>query len=167
MSYFSYRATAKCKLNATTLEEAVHLCVNQALLGNNNQDIPVELEDHSFEELCEELQPYFQSFYDDGQVVVFVDTEECSGNAEFFDYITSILCKIQSGDHLEISWSSYDSREGIAGGTDYYNQDGQPILIDSISNLGDKLSNIEQITNWCASDAIKLEAIKQELLRSL
>jgi hypothetical protein len=162
MSYYSYRATAKCKLNVATLEEAVHFCVRQALFGDSNQDIPVELKDHSPEELYDEFLPYFQSF-DAGEVVVFVDTEERSGNTDFFDYITSLLCKIQSGHHLEVSWSSYDSREGIAGGTDYYNQEGQPILIDTFSSLRNKLSNIEQIINWKASDAIKLEAITQTL----
>lgn len=164
MSYYSYRATGKCKLSAATLEEAVKACVQEALEGSPESAgaLPVELQDHSPEELYDELQPYFQSF-DAGEVVVFVDTEESTGNTDFFDYITSILCKIQSGDHLEVSWSSYDSREGIAGGTDYYGQDGQPILIDSISSLRNKLSHIKQITNWCASDAIKLEAIRQEL----
>lgn len=164
MSYYSYRATAKCKLNASSLEEAIKACVQEALEGSPESAgaLPVELQDHSSKELYDELQPYFQSF-DDGEVVVFVDTEERSGNTDLFDYITSLLCKIQSGDHLEVSWSSYDSREGIAGGTDYYNQDGQSILIDSISSLRNKLSNIQQITNWKASDAIKLEAIRQEL----
>jgi hypothetical protein len=95
--------------------------------------------------------------------VVFVDTEERTGNTDFFDCIASLLCKIQSGDHLEVSWSSYDSREGITGGTDYYNQDGQSILIDSISDLRNKLNSIQEITSWKASDTIKLEAIKQEL----
>lgn len=164
MSYCSYRATAKCKVNATSIEEAVVACVQEALEGSPESAaaLPTDLQTHSKEELFDELLPYFQSF-DAGEVVVFVDTEECLGNINFFDYITHLLCKIQSGDHLEVSWSSYDSREGIAGGTDYYNSDGQPILIDSISSLRNKLSNIEQITNWKASDAIKLEAIKQIL----
>lgn len=164
MSYYSYRATARCKVDATSIEEAVAACIQEALKESSESAsaLPTDLQTHSKEELFDELLPYFQSF-DAGEVVVFVDTEERLGNTDFFDYITHLLCKIQSGDHLEISWSSYDSREGIAGGTDYYNKDGQPILIDSISSLRNKLSNIEQITNWKASDAIKLEAIKQIL----
>lgn len=164
MSYYSYRATAKCKVNATSIEEVVIDCIQEVFKESSESfnALPTDLATHSKEELFDELLPYFQSF-DAGEVIVFVDTEENTSNPEFFDYIVSLLCKIQSGDHLEVSWSSYDSREGIDGGTDYYNSDGQPILIDSVISLRNKLSNIEQITNWKASDTIKLEAIKQIL----
>jgi hypothetical protein len=163
MSTYTHRSTATCRVAFPTLEHTIRACAHFACADRDS--LPTDLSTHSAEELYEEFQPYFQSL-DGNQVTIAVDTEEGYYCTEFFDYIVELLCKVQSGDFVQVNWSGWDSREGVSGGCDYYGKNGAFIDLDEAIASRSRIEEIKQILRSGDDDCDQLVAIEQIINRA-
>lgn len=143
MTSYSYRAIATCNLDGVeNAEQATRLIVQTALTNPTLKlAIPDDLATDSYDDLFAEFKQYIK-INELGQVVVTVDTDEGNLCTTFFDYITSVLATIHTGDCLEINWSDWDSREGIGGGCDRYGPGGKFIDPSSDSKVLDEVAKL-------------------------
>lgn len=143
MSSYSYRAIATCVLDGVEdAEQATRLIVQTALTNPTLKSaIPDDLATDDSNDLFVEFKQYIK--VDGlGEVVVSIDTDEGNLCTQFFDYITSVLATIHTGDCLEINWSGWDSREGISGGCDRYGPGGRRFDPCDDSEALDKIAKL-------------------------
>ena len=151
MSYIERSSTATCSLSVTTADEAVTLLTDW--LGNHPDKFPEGLSvDGTESEIAEELSPYI-SMSESGQIVVSLDTESESGNyhSGIFDFIAFHFAKIQTSEYMTVNWSSYDFRNGISSGTDYWDSDGKCLDISNSLKDSEALDSITVLlsgTEW-------------------
>lgn len=150
MSYSTHSCTATCSLAVSTAAEAITLLTDW--IGNNPDEIPDGLsEDCTDGEVAEELSLYV-SMDESGQVIVTLDTDGDNGNSEIFDFISSHFAKIQTSDYMTVTWSCYDSRDGMSSGTDYYDQNGEYFDMHDKSKDSKALDQIAQILSDTSRD---------------
>ena len=149
MSSYSHRAIATCLLDGVEdAEQATRLIVHTALTNPTLRSaIPDDLATDDSDDLFVEFKQYIE-VNELGEVVVSVDTDEGNLCTQFFDYITSILATIHTGDCLEINWSGWDSREGLSGGCDCYGPGGIPLEPASDARALDKIAQILSESEW-------------------
>jgi hypothetical protein len=125
MSITTSCATATLTLaNVNSVQDAAQLYVDW--LGDNPEEIPdCASIDITAEELSEEVSPYIQ--FENGDVIVTYDTESDDGNydSEYFDSITEHFRSIMTSELMVVNWSTFDSRDGVSSGTDYYDETGK------------------------------------------
>ena len=151
MSFTQHASTATCTLSVNTVDEAVTLLTDW--LGNNPDKFPDSLsEDGAESEIADELSPYI-SRDESGQIIVSVDSESDDGNysSDVFNFITSHFAKIQTSEYMTVTWSCFDSRDGMSSGTDYYDQDGKYFDMSNKSKDSKALDSIAALlygTEW-------------------
>lgn len=143
MSYYSYRATAKCQLDGVeNAEQATRLIVQAALTNPALKSaVPDDLATDDSDDLFVEFKQYIE-VNGLGEVVVSIDTDEGNLCTQFFDYITSVLATVHTGTCLEINWSGWDSREGMRGGCDRYGPGGRFINPSNDSKALDEIAKL-------------------------
>ena len=158
MSYTQLTSTATCTLAVNTAAEAITLLVDW--LGNNPDEMPEGLsEDGTADEIADELSPYI-NMDEAGQIIVSIDTEgDGNYHSEVFDFITSHFAQIQTSEYMTVTWSCYDSRDGISSGTDYYDQNGRYFDMSDKSKDGKALDEIAKILSGTSWDVDMLMSI--------
>jgi hypothetical protein len=125
MSITTSCATATLTLaNVNSVQDAAQLYADW--LGDNPEEIPdCASIDITAEELSEEVLPYIR--FENGDVIVTYDTESDDGNydSEYFDSITEHFRSIMTSGLMVVNWSTFDSRDGVSSGTDYYDETGK------------------------------------------
>lgn len=155
MSYTQHASTATCTLSVNTVDEAITLLTDW--LGNNPDEFPDGLsEDETESEIADELSPYI-SRDESGQIIVSIDSEsdDSNYNSNVFDFITSHFAKIQASEYMTVTWSCFDSRDGMSSGTDYYDQDGKYFDMSNKSKDSKALDSIAHILSgksWTSED---------------
>lgn len=149
MSYYSYRAIAKCQLDGVEDAEQATRLIVQAALTNPvlKSAIPDDLATDDSDDLFVEFKQYIE-VNGLGEVVVSIDTDEGNLCTQFFDYITSVLATVHTGTCLEINWSGWDSREGISGGCDRYGPGGVYLEPAIDTKALDKIAQILSEWEW-------------------
>ena len=158
MSYTQCTSTATCTLAVNTAAEAITLLTDW--LGNNPDKIPDGLSKNgTADEIADELSAYI-SMDTEGQIVVSIDSEG-DGNYDLnvFDFIISHFAQIQTSEFMTVTWASYDSRDGMSSGTDYYDQNGKCFDMHDKSKDSKALDQIAQILSGKSWDVDMLMSI--------
>lgn len=136
MSYTSFVETATCVLNREQHPDADSIIsgIVTYLDQSPNEVETGHLTDYDWildderdeEEVKDVFRPYFESYDDTGRLVICCDSESDEGNydAAVFSFLVQHLCLIQESDFMQVQCNSFDSRDGNALTTTYYDSTG-------------------------------------------
>ena len=132
MSYTTVSAIANCTIAGPDGTRGAALAVYDYLV-NHPDEIPEPLnnDDIDSDEVVFAIEPYLD--VDDGELTISFCTEsdDCY-SSEVFDFLTSHFAKIQTSKYMTVTWSCFDSRDGMSSGTDYYDRQGEQIDVHAI-----------------------------------
>lgn len=131
MSYTTSAAVATCTVpDLSSVEEAALAVYDYCV--NHPDEIPESLDEYDSDDFVSAIESYLD--FDDQESLVISYDSEADGNscAEVFDFLASHFACLQSSPFMEVSWSSFDSRRGTQGGTDYYNRAGELIDVRAV-----------------------------------
>lgn len=145
MSHTIHTAEATCRLNVSTADEAIQLYVEWVF--NHPEDAPEWLQDLTEPEVTETVSHYV-TMRDDGQIVVSLDTEEANGVSDVYDSIALHFQTLQTSKFMVVRWHSYNSKSGASSGTDYYNNQGESVDVESDSEALDRIHSLMVDNEW-------------------
>lgn len=131
MSFTAYSAVAHCTVAELDSTRTAALAVYDYLV-NHPDEIPGGLSDD--EDAIEEIERYLAFEGLPGQLTISYDTESEFGNHDpaVFAFLSNHFACLQTSPYMEVAWSSFDSRAGTDGGTDYYDRQGHQIDIHAL-----------------------------------
>lgn len=131
MSHTIAGATASCTINGYLDASDAALAVYDYLV-NHPDEIPPDLDDYDSDEVVNALESYL--VLEDGTLTISYETDQDEGNcdSEVFDFLCSHFACLQESPFMQVNWTTYDSRTGLNGGTDYYGRNGKSLDIEAI-----------------------------------
>lgn len=131
MSYTACSAVATCTIAGLDSVRTAALAAYDYLV-NHPDEIPISLDDDDIDsdEAVRQIETYLSLAGDN--LSIFYDSESESCDSEVFDFLSSHFACLQTSPFMEVHWSSFNSRSGTNGGTDYYDRQGKPIDIHAL-----------------------------------
>lgn len=130
MSYTQHACVATCKLDAPSLQQLItdlyDGCVNHA------EDLPDTLAE------CEDLEEFSKvvSYYVDlsgNTLTIAMDSvEDNNYDSEVFDFLTNHYINFMTSKFMKVTWTTYDSRDGMSGDTCYYDKEHNQINVEEL-----------------------------------
>lgn len=131
MSYFISAATAVCTVSGLDSVRTAALAVYDYLV-NHPDEIPTGLDESDSDEVVEIIERYLSVQQD--TITIAYDSESDEGNhdSEIFDFLSTHFACLQTSPFMEVTWTSFDTRHGSSGHTDYYDRSGSVIDISAV-----------------------------------
>lgn len=131
MSTTTCAAVATCTVPDLSSAKEAALAVYDYCV-NHPDEIPESLDEYDSDDFVSAIENYLD-FDDQGSLVISYDSE-ADGNfdSEVFDFLASHFACLQSSPFMEVSHSSFDTRHGTDGRTDYYSRAGELIDVRAV-----------------------------------
>ena len=130
MSYTQHACVATCKLDAPSLQQLITDLYNN--WNNHAEDLPDTLAE------CEDLEEFSKvvSHYVDlsgNTLTIAMDSEEDHNyDSEVFDFLTDHYINFMTSKFMKVTWTNYDSRDGMSGDTCYYDKAHNQINVEEL-----------------------------------
>jgi hypothetical protein len=132
MSYTSSSAAATCSITGLDDTRTAALAVYDYLV-NHHDEIPESLDELDSDDVAHEIECYL-AIESPGTLTIAYSTESDSANcsAEVFDFLTDHFACLQTSPYMEVTWVTFDSRDGAFSGTNYYDQSNKRVDIKAL-----------------------------------
>ncbi len=131
MSYTQCAATATCKVKAQSIKDLITDLFNYCT--NHEDELPDTLADYDEDDFNAEISYYFDLIGED--LTIQYDSEDDHAHtSDVFDFLSAHYAHLMTSKFMKVTWSCYDSRNGLSAGTDYYDNNNDLIDVESILN---------------------------------
>ena len=148
MSHTQFVATATCTIDPNIYPDVETLCNAIAdYLDNNPEELETgHLSHYEFEDNEDAVTTFRYYLNLDGEnLTIELDTEEDGYyDSSVFEFLTNHISYLQTSEHMEVHYTTIDSRAGVDSSVSYYGQGGEYISTEDL-NKNKILSVREQI----------------------
>lgn len=130
MSYTQHACVATCKLDAPSLQQLItdlyDGCVNHA------EDLPDTLAECEDLEEFSKVVSYYVNLSGNTLTIAMDSVEDNNYDSEVFDFLTNHYINFMTSKFMKVTWTTYDSRDGMSGDTCYYDKEHNQINVEEL-----------------------------------
>ena len=132
MSYTSSSAAATCSITGLDDTKTAALAVYDYLV-NHPDEIPEALDEYDSDDVVHQIECYLAIESPDTLTIAYSsDSESANCSAEIFEFLSDHFACLQTSLFMEVTWITFDSRDGSFSGTDYYDQSNKRVDIKAL-----------------------------------